>query len=60
MGYAEVSVVVRGVGEVPLLLRLLRAPCSPEVVVDVGRIAPPRGLISSSVVPSVSPRLGFW
>ena len=31
------------------LLRHLRALCFPEGVVDVGRIAPPRRLVSSSV-----------
>ena len=41
--------VVRGAAVVPLLLRLLRVPCFPEGLVGVGRIAPPRGLISSSV-----------
>ena len=41
--------VVRGVGEVSLPLRLLRVPCFPEGVGDVGRVAHPRGLISSIV-----------
>ena len=41
--------VVRGVAVVPRPLQLPRVPCSPEGVGDVGRTAPPRGLISSSV-----------
>ena len=47
--YEGVSVVVRGVAEVPRLLRLPRVPCSPEGVWGAGRIAPPPALVFSSV-----------